>query len=108
MDRTESQIGVDQIVRRIVDAVQPERVIVFGSAARGDAGPDSDLDLLVVKAGAYSTRPMAVRIRRAVGDAGRPVDVVVVRPEDLERFGGTPGLVYRSALREGQIVYERD
>jgi len=108
MDSTGSRIGVDEIVRRIVDAVEPERVILFGSAARGDAGPDSDLDLMVVKAGDYRTRPMAVRVRRAVGDAGRPIDVVVVRPDDLERFRDTPGLVYRSALREGQVVYERD
>ena len=108
MGRAESRIGVDEIVRRIVDAVQPGRVIVFGSAPRGDAGPDSDFDLMVVKAGDCPTRRMAVRVRRAVGNAGQPVDVVVVRPDDFERFRDTPGLVYRSALREGQVVYERD
>ena len=52
-DRTVNPEVLDEIVRRIVAAVAPERIILFGSAARGSMGPDSDLDLLVIKSGDY-------------------------------------------------------
>jgi predicted nucleotidyltransferase len=97
--------GLEEIVKRIVEAAQPERIIVFGSAARGDDGPESDLDLLIVKAGQYRKREMAVKVRRAIGSTGRPIDLIVARPEDLRRYGDTPGLVYGAALRDGREVY---
>ena len=69
------------IVARIVRAAQPEKIILFGSAARGEMGPDSDYDLLVIKAGKFNRDRVTVRIIRALSGKGAPVDLVVVTPE---------------------------
>ena len=96
---------LDEVIRRVVEAAQPERIILFGSAARGDAGTDSDLDLLVVKAGVHR-RELAARIRRNLYGVMAAVDIVVVTPEDIERYKDSHALVIKHALREGRVVYE--
>ncbi len=96
---------LDEIIRRVVEAAQPEKVLVFGSAARGETGPESDVDLLVVKAGA-DPLDVARRIYRHLFGVGAAVDVVVVSPEDLERYRQSPGLVIKVALAEGKVVYD--
>jgi predicted nucleotidyltransferase len=98
---------VEEVVRRVVAVAQPERVIVFGSAARGQAGGESDVDLLVVKAGADPLE-VARRIYRHLFGVGAAVDVVVVTPEDLERYRQSPALVIKHALAEGKVVYEAE
>ena len=95
---------LDQIVQRIVEAVQPEKIVLFGSAARGQAGPDSDLDLLIVKSGAHRL-DLTTRIYRALRGLPVAVDVVVVRPEDIQRYGDNPALVIAPALKEGKVLY---
>ena len=96
--------ALDEIVQRIVEVAQPERIILFGSAARGETGPDSDIDLLVIKEGAHR-RKLAWAIYRRLLGIGRAVDVVVVTPEDIERYQDTVGLVIRPALEEGRTIY---
>ena len=93
-----------EIVRRIVEAVAPEKIILFGSAARGEMGPDSDLDLLVVKS-CENRREVARAIRQSLLGIGVPKDVVVVTPEDIEEQKDIPGMIVRAALREGKILY---
>ncbi|MFH1906882.1 MAG: nucleotidyltransferase domain-containing protein [Chloroflexota bacterium] len=95
-----------EIIRRVVEVAQPEKIILFGSAARGEARPDSDIDLLVVKSGAHRRR-LAQSIYMNLFGVGRAVDVVVVRPEDLERYKDSFALVIEPALREGRVVYAR-
>lgn len=101
--KTENSI-INGLVRRIVDAVSPERIILFGSFARGDQSASSDLDVLVVKACA-SRRDVAQRIYRALIGTGCPVDVVVVTPEDIDRYRNSPSMVIAPALREGKVIY---
>ena len=96
---------LDDVVRRIVAVAQPERVILFGSAARGEMGRHSDVDLLVVKRGAHR-RDLAGRIYENLYGVGAAVDVVVVTPEDVERYGNSHALVIKPALDEGRVVYE--
>ena len=96
-----------EISRRIQEAAEPERIILFGSYARGDAGPDSDLDLLVVVRGVSQPRHESTRIRRALRGLLVPIDVIVATPEHLEQYRDSPGLIYRAALREGRTLYER-
>ncbi len=95
---------LDTIIRRIVEVAQPEKIVLFGSAARGEMGPNSDLDILVVKSCSHR-RKLAVEIYRHVGGLGCPVDIIVVTPEDVERYGQCPALVIEPALREGKVVY---
>jgi predicted nucleotidyltransferase len=95
---------LQEIVRRIVAAAQPEKIILFGSAARGEMGPDSDVDLLVIKS-CRNRRGTAQRIRRKLIGVGVPKDIIVATPEDIERYKDTIGLIYRPALREGRVLY---
>ena len=95
---------LQEIVRRIVAAVQPEKIILFGSAAREEMEPDSDLDLLVIKS-CNDRRKTARRIRRRLLGIGVPKDIIVATPEDLERYKDTIGLIYRPALKEGKVLY---
>ena len=94
-----------EIARRIVDVAQPERIILFGSAARGEMTADSDVDMLVVKANVHR-RKLAQAISRNLIGVGQAVDVVVITPEDLEQHRNTPGLIIAPALRDGKVVYE--
>ncbi|MBI2072745.1 MAG: nucleotidyltransferase domain-containing protein [Gemmatimonadetes bacterium] len=96
---------LQEIVWRVVEVAQPDRIILFGSAARGEMGPDSDVDLLVIKSGVEHRRRLAQQIYRGLIGVGAPVDVVVVAPEDIERFGHRVGSIIRPALREGREVY---
>ena len=98
---------LDEVIRRIVEAAQPDRVILFGSAARGEMGPDSDIDLLVVKAGVPHRRRLAQEIYANLFGVTVPVDVVVVTPEDIDRQAGKLGSIVGPALAEGRVVYAR-
>jgi len=93
-----------QIVRRF----KPEKIILFGSQARGEARPASDVDLLVILSGRVDRRQAAVEIRRAL--SGFPVakDILVATPDEIRRRGNLVGTVLNSALREGKVLYERD
>jgi HEPN domain-containing protein/predicted nucleotidyltransferase len=96
---------LDEIVQNIVEAAQPDKIILFGSAARGEMGPNSDIDLLVIKSGKFNhdrlTRDIYRNLTCAVG-----VDALVVTPEVLEQYGDSPYLVYYPALREGKVIYD--
>ena len=93
-----------EIVQSIVEAAQPDKVILFGSAARSEMGPNSDFDLLVIKSGKFNHwRLLTTIYRRLPGSAA--VDVVLASAEDIERYGDSPYLVYFPALREGKLVY---
>jgi predicted nucleotidyltransferase len=107
MTSTEVQATVREMVRRIVTAFDPERVVLFGSHARGEAGPDSDVDLLVVMPVTGSRRAQQVRIRLELRGLGVAKDVVVVTPDEVERLREIPGTIVRPALREGKVLYER-
>ncbi len=96
-----------EIARRIVAVSDPEQIILFGSYARGEAGPDSDLDLLVIKEGVEMPRQESIRLRRALRGLLVPIDVIVATPQQIKQHRHTIGLIYRPALQEGSILYER-
>jgi len=96
-----------EITQRIVAISDPQQIILFGSQARGDARPDSDLDLLVVKEEMESPRAEAARIYRALAGLRIPVDIVVVRSDYVRRHRDVVGTVVRPALREGRVLYAR-
>jgi len=98
---------IDQMVLRIVERFDPERIILFGSAGRGEAGPDSDVDLLVVMPIQGSRREKAVEIGVAVNDIPVPKDIFVTTPEDFEWRKDIVGTIERPAAREGRLVYAR-
>ena len=98
---------IAEMARRIAEAMRPERVILFGSHARGTARPDSDVDLLVVLPANGSKRQQTVAIYGLLAGMGLPKDVVVVTPDEVRRYGHLVGSVIRTALTEGKVLFER-
>lgn len=96
---------LDDIVRRIVEVAHPEKIIMFGSAARGEMGRHSDVDLLVVKSDVEHRGRLTGDIYMNLIGVGQAVDIIVVTPEDIERYGDSIGLVFRPALKEGEVIY---
>jgi uncharacterized protein len=84
----------------------PARVILFGSWARGEAGPDSDLDFLVIQREVTSKIDEMVRLRAALPPLGVPVDVLVFSEEQADAWGQVPGTVVHAALSEGRVLTE--
>lgn len=102
----EVEAKIQEMVRRVVARFDPEKIILFGSQARGDASADSDVDLLVVMP-TESKRQAAVAIRMSLDDIGIPKDVVVVPPDEFEQDRDVVGTVVYPAIREGRVLYER-
>ncbi len=95
------------MTERIARLFDPIKIILFGSHARGDAKPDSDLDLLVVLSRVTNKRATAVEIRRALADFPVSKDIIVTTPDEIARRGDLVGDVLRPALKEGRVLYER-
>ncbi len=96
---------IEEIVRRVTNSVHPLRVILFGSAARGEMGPASDVDLLIVVPDGTHRREASRKAFRALSGLGIAKDVIVVTEGDLREFGENPSLVIKPALEEGREVY---
>ena len=102
-----AQQKIEEMVRRIVERFHPDQIVLFGSYARGEAGPDSDVDLLVVMPVSGSKRKVAVQIDLALAGMGLPKDVIVVTPEEVARLRDIVGTIVYPAVREGKVLYER-
>ena len=102
---------LDQMVRAIVEAVDPEQVILFGSRARGDAREASDVDLVVVESEPFgqtrSRRLEAVRLWRALSSFVVPKDILVYSLDEVALWRDSLNHVLAQALREGKVLYER-
>ena len=92
-------------VGALCEKYQVGELSLFGSALRDDFGPDSDLDLLVVKSGRFHRGRLLEAIYRNLHGAAAPVDVLVVTPEELQRYRDDPCLIVAPALKEGKVVY---
>jgi predicted nucleotidyltransferase len=96
---------LNEIIRRIVDVANPEKIILFGSAARGEMGPDSDIDLLVIKDDAFDEGTLTEEIYMNLIGIGKAVDVVLISGADAEQYRDSPFFVVYPALRQGREVY---
>ena len=100
-----SRKTLDDIIRRVVEVADPNRIILFGSVARGEMNRHSDVDLLVVK-DAPDLRQLTVEVYRRLYGVGVAVDLVMVTPQDVERYKDSHALIIKPALREGTVMYE--
>ena len=95
---------IDEAARRIVAAAPGARVIRFGSHARGEAGPDSDVDLLVVEPRVADRFAEIVRLQRVLAPLHLPADVIVVSEAHVEEWGDVASTMLHDALREGRVL----
>ena len=98
---------LDEMVRRLVDAVHPDRIILFGSRARGDARPDSDYDLLLIAPSALSRGDRSIPLFRALRGIPVPIDVIWRTQPEVDEWLGAKSYYTTRAVREGRVVYER-
>jgi predicted nucleotidyltransferase len=109
IDVTEDMLK--EITRKIVDAVNPVSIILFGSYARGNAGPDSDLDFLIVEEEPFgpgrSRRKEMVRVWKLLGEFRIPKDILVYSVEEIKKWKTAKNHLIAHAIREGKIMYER-
>ena len=96
---------IEELVRRIVEAVHPLRIILFGSAAGEETTRHSDLDVMVIMPEGTAQLETAMYLHGRMSGLGVPVDIVVATPGDLERYGKSVGMIYREVLREGREIY---
>jgi predicted nucleotidyltransferase len=98
---------LEELVRRIVAAGSPLRIVLFGSQARGEAKPGSDLDVLIVEDSGLPRYKRASRYLRALVGVFPAKDVVVWTPQEIEAWSGVPNAFVTTALREGKTLYAR-
>ena len=101
-----SQKEIEKAVRILVGAAHPSKIILFGSYARGEAGEESDLDLLIVEPTVPNKLTEMVRLRNALRPLRIPMDVVVASETEMDDWGHLPGTLYYWALKEGKTLHE--
>lgn len=98
---------IERAARTLAEtAGSPVRVILFGSHAREDARAGSDLDFLVIEPTVPDRHAEMVRLRSALHDLRRPIDVLVDSEAQVEEWGGAPGTALHAALSEGRVLVE--
>ena len=96
-----------EIVQRLVRAVDPDRIILFGSRARGDHRPDSDLDLLLIKPSAAPPHRRVIAAYRALAGILAPTDILWRTPQEVEDWSEVGTHFTTRAVREGRVLYEK-
>jgi len=106
MDRAIESL-LEKFLNRVLERYSPEKILLFGSYASDDAGPDSDIDLLIVMDTEGSSRQKANEIDLLMSDRSVPMDFLVLTPEQYERQKNLIGTLVYEAEREGKVIYER-
>jgi uncharacterized protein len=102
------QEKIDKMVHRIVKKFKPEKIVLFGSYARGTPTWDRDVDLLVIMPISGSKREKRIEIGVALHDIRIPKDIIVATPDEVERRKNLVGTIIRPALEEGKVLYDRE
>ena len=105
----DTNTDIDKIIKetvdKIVETAHPLKVILFGSAVRGEMGPNSDIDLLVIMPDGIHRRKTAFRLYRAIADQGFAADLIVVTDKDVRKHRNDPAYIVKNALDEGRELY---
>ena len=99
--------SLEKAVKIIVNEIKPDKILLFGSRARGDYRGESDYDLCIIKEGVEHRRKLAQRIYRLLYGSGVPVDIIVETPENFDRLKDYPSLIYKEIAKNGKVLYER-
>jgi predicted nucleotidyltransferase/HEPN domain-containing protein len=104
--RTIDDSLIEDVARVITEQFNPRRIVLFGSHARGDAGPESDLDLFV-EIETRDRRNTAAAIQHAISEREWPMDIIVFTPDDVAQWTGQIGTILYDVEREGKVLYDR-
>jgi predicted nucleotidyltransferase len=96
---------LNRIVSRIIETSNPAKIILFGSASRGNMADESDFDILVVMKNGTHRRRTAQLIYRNISDIGFASDIIVVTEEDVELYKDEETSIISPALKEGKVLY---
>lgn len=96
-----------EIVRRIREAIDPDKIILFGSRARGDARPDSDYDILIIAPSDEPRWRRAASLYSSLAGLGAPKDVVWWTQSEADDWRRVKSHFVTTAMREGRVVYAR-
>jgi len=98
---------LQEVVKRIVESVDPEKIILFGSYAYGEPHEGSDLDILVVMNSDLPRYKRSVPIYQALAGLLIPKDVLVYTPEEIEAWKDVPQAFITTILKKGRVIYEK-
>jgi len=101
------ELTLNQIVYQILQAGAPQKIILFGSQARGQASAESDFDLLVIENSTLPRYRRAAPYRRALKELGHPKDILVWTQAEIDEWGNVPNAFITTAMRDGRVLYER-
>ncbi len=99
--------SLEKAIKTIVKVAEPDKIILFGSHAKGDDKPESDYDLLVFKRGVKKQRSLTQKIYLSFKDVGASIDIIVADLDKYEHLKTDPYLIYSEADRNGRMVYEK-
>jgi predicted nucleotidyltransferase len=104
---SEGEELLQTIATRIAEAIRPQKIILFGSWARGERDPHSDIDLLVIQESDLPRPQRYAQVRRLFWGMGIPMDILVYTPEEFARYQSVPGSFTHTVTREGRVLYAR-
>ena len=107
MDKLTDDELLQTITTRIADAIQPQKIILFGSWARGERGPHSDIDLLIIQESDLPRTQRYAQVRRLFWGMGIPMDILVYTPQEFARYQSLPGSFTHTVAHEGRVLYAR-
>lgn len=99
---------INEIKNRIVEAVDPEKIILFGSHAYGKSSKDSDLDILVIMKSSLPRYKRSIPVYRALAGILIPKDIIVYTPQEVEEWEDVPQAFVTTALSKGKKIYEKE
>jgi len=102
-----AELMIAEAVRRIVEAISPDKVILFGSRARGDARPDSDIDLLVIARSESPRHQRSAALYGLLSDMLVAMDILVYDPREVDEWREVRQAFVTTAIREGTVLYEK-
>jgi predicted nucleotidyltransferase len=101
-----SKKTINEAARRLVEKFHPERIILFGSQARGTADKRSDIDLLVIYPSKKNRMKLMVEMNRSLNEINYAFDIVILSPREYEIDSQIPGTLARYVSRDGKVIYE--
>lgn len=103
----QTDASLNEMVRRILQTGKPEKIILFGSRARGDAQADSDYDLLLIEPSSLPRYKRSARYRRALTGLAPAKDILVWTPDEVAEWQNVPHAFITTVIREGVLLYEQ-